>query len=266
MDQPKISPFKLLAAGTAIAATCSLLYLANASKQVVPNFTCLPLEIRLQIYRYLLTSREVITKPDSLVDRHYIGVPDPRVLGLHVRILRSSRQIYEEALPVLYGENVFAFLSSRSLEAFQSKGLVEVHKYRFDRIMSHIVPDPLGQPDSISFAFKPAPYGRLTMMRRVEIQFRDDCIYSRDLSSKRESAVLEWRSFFNPYSTNFDGRVHLPALSHLALDFTGLDLGREGFNVRILLVPHCTQFACLDWQLTSPRLNLLSRNSMAIRA
>ncbi|KAL9609605.1 MAG: hypothetical protein Q9204_009138, partial [Flavoplaca sp. TL-2023a] len=125
MDQPKVSPLKLLAAGTAIAATCSLLYLANSSKQVVPNFTSLPVEIRIQIYRYLLTSREVITKPDALVDRHYIGVPDPRVLGLHVKILRTSRQIYEEALPVLYGENVFSFLSSGSMEAFQSKGLVK---------------------------------------------------------------------------------------------------------------------------------------------
>lgn len=67
----------------------------------------------------------MITKPDSLVKRHYIGVPNPRVLGLHARILRTSRQIYQEALPVLYGENVFAFLSSDSLEAFQSKGLVK---------------------------------------------------------------------------------------------------------------------------------------------
>lgn len=112
--------------------------------------------------------------------------------------------------------------------------------------MSHIVPDPLGEADSISFAFKPAPYGRLTMMRRVEVRFRDDGSYSRDLVSKRESAVREWRSFFNPYARKFDVPVQLPALNHLALDFTGLDLGRERFIERNALVPHCMEFACFE--------------------
>lgn len=69
------------------------------------------------------------------------------------------------------------------------------------------------------------------MMRHVEIHFRgdDDNGFPSSLEWKREKAVREWRSFFHPYSSRHD--VQFPALSDLTLDFTGMELGYEGFVV-----------------------------------
>lgn len=139
MDHSKASSFKLLAAGTAIIATCSLLYLTSPwrirrEKRVVPTLTTLPQEIRLEIYRYLLTTQEAISEPGSLVKRPiYIGVDQRRITGLDAGILRASRQIYTEALPVLYRENVFAFQKSDCLKTLQSEGLAAGQLFR-DRL------------------------------------------------------------------------------------------------------------------------------------
>jgi hypothetical protein len=57
----------------------------------------LPTELRLEVYRELLQS-----ECDLSMSRHWFGMN-----RLHPSILRTCHQVYEEAMEVLYGENVF---------------------------------------------------------------------------------------------------------------------------------------------------------------
>ncbi|KAL8654320.1 MAG: hypothetical protein Q9226_003482 [Calogaya cf. arnoldii] len=202
---------------------------------MVPTLTKIPLEIRLQIYKYLLTIPAAITKPGSLVKRPiYIGVDKRRATGLDARILRVSRQIYIEALPILYSENVFAFRNSDCLKEFQSKGLAPAYTTYLGRITRNPI-----FIDSTYFGLKNNPDGRLTIIRHVEIHFKEGennhILESENshmmLDWRRDSIVRKWRAFFHPYSSRHD--VRLPALSDLTLDFTGMDLGStEGFVIK----------------------------------
>ncbi|RYP38162.1 hypothetical protein DL767_002679 [Monosporascus sp. MG133] len=75
---------------------------AAAPQQPFP-FLRLPLEIRLQIYALLLVRPEPIflTKP-VIQDRSPAG-------PVHTAILRACRQVYDEASPVFWRDNVFEF-------------------------------------------------------------------------------------------------------------------------------------------------------------
>ncbi len=61
----------------------------------------LPTEICLQKYRYLLIQPLPIRPQGLSIFRHKF---EPY---LEHNLLRTCRQIYDEALPLLYGENVF---------------------------------------------------------------------------------------------------------------------------------------------------------------
>ncbi|KAL2160621.1 hypothetical protein VTH06DRAFT_1309 [Thermothelomyces fergusii] len=82
----------------------------------LPTFLTIPLELRLEIYSHLL----VLPPPpprESLGAVPRCSFAASRGLGstetqskptLHPQILRVNRQIYEEALPILYGQNTFS--------------------------------------------------------------------------------------------------------------------------------------------------------------
>ena len=79
-----------------------------------PSFMSLPLEIRLQIYRYLLSDWEYVF---YLHSAHARQVKVLKLLSsvsgwektfeFQPAVLRCSRQICNEAINVLYGENCF---------------------------------------------------------------------------------------------------------------------------------------------------------------
>ena len=69
---------------------------ASMPRQTLP----LPVELRLRIYQYLLTS----SKPLLL---YHDRLGRSRPMQLHPQILRLSKTIYEESLPVLYDKNIF---------------------------------------------------------------------------------------------------------------------------------------------------------------
>ena len=77
------------------------------------------------IYHYLLTTPNPINNLQShlgnsetvMLDQH-IPIPD-----LDAMILRTCRLIYSEALPILYGYNVFQFDSPSSVRCFQNRNL-----------------------------------------------------------------------------------------------------------------------------------------------
>lgn len=81
-----------------------------------------PLEIRLEIYRYLLTRRKVIELQPPLFTLDQRPNKDyPLNTERHPVVLRVSRQLSEEALNVLYGENVFEFSLARESQTIFSQ-------------------------------------------------------------------------------------------------------------------------------------------------
>ena len=90
-----------------------------------PLFCAIPTEIRHIIYRYLLTTPDPIQKVHShlgsketaMLDQ-YTPIPD-----IDAAILRTCRRIYSEALPILYGMNVFQFDCAHNIRGFQSRSL-----------------------------------------------------------------------------------------------------------------------------------------------
>jgi len=47
-------------------------------------------------------------------------------LSVDTTVLRTCRQIYFEALPILYEENYFVFFSPQALDMFRDKGLIGI--------------------------------------------------------------------------------------------------------------------------------------------
>ena len=78
--------------------TCDkpLVFLSH-SKTPSLSFLSLPPEIRLQIYNYLL----------RLPDYPYPKYKPSSTVPLHPSLLQTNRQIYDEALPLLYSLNTF---------------------------------------------------------------------------------------------------------------------------------------------------------------
>jgi len=82
------------------------------------------------VYRLLLVTTE-IDNPSQLVNEKLrsliIPASHPRLVILSVidaTVLRTCRRIYEEALPILYGDNTYKFSIATSLEVFKGEGLI----------------------------------------------------------------------------------------------------------------------------------------------
>ena len=85
------------------------------------------------IYNHLLTTLEPIEKAHK-----HLGSKDTALLdnykpipNIDATILRTCRMIYNEALPILYGQNTFSFSSANSIRYFQSKSLIGYPLGRF---------------------------------------------------------------------------------------------------------------------------------------
>lgn len=92
-----------------------------------PSLMQLPIEIRLQIYRYLLVTKNKISNPGALIKcgiRLGNDCAAWRIYpNLTMKILRISRQVYNEALPIFYQENTFSFSCAEDMVHFQFNGL-----------------------------------------------------------------------------------------------------------------------------------------------
>ncbi|KAI4285382.1 MAG: hypothetical protein L6R38_000680 [Xanthoria sp. 2 TBL-2021] len=108
--------------------TCALIYVVVVPKRRREKantaweanlLSKLPIELRLKIYRHLLVTQDDTKDPGSLVrrmnrfDAHFRKPPD-----FDATILRACRQVYTEALPILYGENIF---ECSALEGLQGR-------------------------------------------------------------------------------------------------------------------------------------------------
>ena len=92
-------------------------------------FKTLPLEVRIIIYRYILTISTMIKRGAELVEQTTLGLIAPdegdtsMIFDIDATVLRTCRQMYAETLPILYGDNAFYFMNVRALDTFRKEGL-----------------------------------------------------------------------------------------------------------------------------------------------
>jgi len=120
-----------------VSGTRRYVMLLNASRQGThfrPQecsslFAILPAEVRQMVYRWLLVASE-FDNPSQLVNEKMrsliVPASHPRliILSIDATALRTCRRIYEEALPILYGDNTYKFSTASSLETFKGEGLI----------------------------------------------------------------------------------------------------------------------------------------------
>lgn len=130
LDHPIVEPQEDQRQRTTLATT-------PASLDPARKETCclllqhLPLEIRELVYTELLVAGTIPNAQalveDKLTTLVYAESQKPfRNLGIDSTILQTCRQIYTEALNILYGRNKFVFYSPKGIVDFSHAGLVQV--------------------------------------------------------------------------------------------------------------------------------------------
>ena len=177
----------------------------------------LPLEVRNLIYHRLMVTEKMIQDAYKLVGTKKVVMEAdcPRIKGLGVTILRASRAIYQEGLPIRYGHNSFCFRKPSHLEIFAHE---ELPRNGFKTV----------------FGLETQKYGRLSLVRNVglNIGVGHKC---RRAKLDRKAIWNTWYRFFNSDSP-FEP-LGFPLLKSLRLDFAEWRLGQfeiDGIRVEII--------------------------------
>ena len=90
-------------------------------------FSKLPPEIRMMVYRRILTTKTRLN-PGAEIEKTSCTLTtddnDPsRISGIDSAVMRTCRKMYHETLPVLYSENKFVCRTPEQLKAFQEGNL-----------------------------------------------------------------------------------------------------------------------------------------------
>ncbi len=92
-----------------------------------PLLYAIPLEIRFIIYDHLLVSASSISTKQAnklLGGKRSILLSDHNPISdISATLLRTCRKVYNEALPILYGRNVFSFPNPEAIEKFRDRGI-----------------------------------------------------------------------------------------------------------------------------------------------
>ena len=135
-------------------------------------------------------------------------------LDIDSSILRTCWTSYREALAILYGENTFCFLDSFDIKYFRSEDLTKVQS-------------GVTTPSKYNFGFVSGGVfqGRFLMVRKVAVRltnhaFVDAMSFPERQSDQWRDIRREWSEFLLDYRSSSTGRVLLPALEELSLDFS----------------------------------------------
>ena len=211
------------------------------------------------VYRELLVSKNLdgqIPCPHKLVHRKRIGLllphdpwdgaPVPQS-GTDSTLLRSCRKVYDEALPILYGENVFCFEAVRSIRYFKEKGLAISHYKSREIIEGGIIrsAEMIGDASRTQipvFDFRPNLQGRCTMIQHLALRFfdGDEGLQAPDAFpyAYHVDDVDSWAKFIhhNKYSYGPDG-ICFTSLKTLKLDFSNWQLSEPNFHRALWVSP-----------------------------
>ena len=190
----------------------------------------LPLEIRIMIYRNVLKYKSHIDQPHMFLGLH---LPILAEGGRHFEaidsaLLRTCKAIYCEAILILYGTNGFRFLKPSDIKEFAHAGLGST-PFGFYRNNTTRKP---------SSAVQNALYGRLTMIRRINLKLKPE--HKGDDLQKIWSY---WSDFFYPPEEQ-DQLIAFPDLKFLVLDFTDWKL-KHGNSSKIRVC----RYSCIFYHL-----------------
>ncbi|KAM7215840.1 hypothetical protein V8F06_008781 [Rhypophila decipiens] len=153
----------------------------KSSLEICHLLNAIPVEIRLEIYNYLLVLHLQPPQTPSLITTTSPNTPihsfiDPTSPHLHPSILSTCRQIYHEALPTLYAQNIFL--------AHESNLTISPHLF---------LPLPPTRPNP-----------NIRLIRRWRIRVRLDCGFPpwpsddvrRAFSGAEELTIYVYRAMF----------------------------------------------------------------------
>ena len=171
----------------------------------------LPLELRNMVYKKVLMYDRGIRQANRFLNGHLpIMAEESRYIeAIDATLLRTSRAIYQEAISILYGKNLFIFRKSKDIEDFAHLGLRNT-PFGFYRT-----------PNGTASAGDKAPYGRLTMICSLDLSIAHKCV-----GDDRKKIWSFWYDFFYPPEEQ-EQLIGFPALRRLCLDFTDWRLNAE---------------------------------------
>ena len=166
----------------------------------------LPLELRTMVYKRVLKFDKCIRHAPKFLDRHppILAEEATHIEAIDAALLRTCRTVYQEAVHILYGMNRFNFRKPEDIEKFAHFGLGNT-PFGYYRTAS----EPLSTVGN-------APYGRLTMIRLLNLRF----------NGGRSASWSSWCEFFYPPEKQGQ-MVGFPALEWLSLDLRDWGLESE---------------------------------------
>ena len=158
-----------------------------------------PLEIRLEIYRYFLIRREPIKlqflnfHPKQWPDEDY----NPLNAKRHTVVLLVSRQLSEEALNVLYGENIFEVALHRGSQSILSQ-FAPANRQRIRRLQLSARPSGVsyGSPLNLNLHILPPILAGLTRLYIVVQQPLEARTF--DNAPRLEQEMHKWLTQLKP--------------------------------------------------------------------
>ncbi|KAH8881478.1 hypothetical protein GQ53DRAFT_511512 [Thozetella sp. PMI_491] len=165
-------------------------------------FLDLPLEMRQEVYRYLLTGTSPFIinylyytkpwkRPSGLSKRYYSWVREWADTRLYTSILRASRQVSEEALDVLYGENTYEVRLDEGGQNFIGR-FAPSNQRRIHRLQLQLQPTGLWRQQP-PIEIDPAIWNPiLANASRIRIMAQKPLLYTGYFDDKKVNDWLDW--------------------------------------------------------------------------
>lgn len=149
-------------------------------------FNKLPLELRILVWNGVLESKRDVSNSFKFMSREQplMVATCPPNDDIDAAILRTSRAIYEETFPILYGKNRFIFYAPSQIPTFAFGELCKLSGHS-------------SLSDTFNISLK--SYGRLSMLRSLSLILSKPCPsrYSNPFQG-HEDIWSVWAEFFQP--------------------------------------------------------------------
>ena len=196
----------------------------NTDSSPCGSLNKLPLEVRMMVYTNVLYYDKSVKGAHRFLDGHPpIMVEDSAYLeAIDAALLRTCRAVYSEAIRILYRMNRFYFRKLGDIKGFAHVGLGNT-PFGF----YHTASEP-------SAAISSAPYGRLTMIRSLQLHL------GSETGNSMQAIWSSWCEFFYPPEGQHQ-RIAFPALEKLTLDLQDWRL-KAGDGSKVRVRPHSPHY------------------------
>lgn len=211
------------------------------------GFLDLPFELRLEIYYYSIPTKFVINAGNprfpifnSILDNYYMYFMNPHAKNNNILLL--SKQISNECLDILYGENFFKVQLNGGGEYYLKRNFTDKNRARMKNITVIAQPSGISYPDSLPNVQLWA--STLPCLKTIRIIAEQPLCSHVPWFNTIEKQKREWIQWIERYFKEF-GRllVDLPAIIEVDCD------GREETNglVDKYLPNTCRKIQCPEF-------------------